>query len=85
METVYDWITVAIFAGLVTRFLSTSVEEDGEREDSIWHYLAPSVGCAIANWLGNEGYPIAAVLLIGVCLAYIYYFIWPARRLPPTH
>lgn len=84
METVYDWVTVAIFAGLVTRFLSKSVDEE-EPDDSIWHYLAPSVGCAFANWLGNEGWYIPAVILILACLAYIFYFIWPARRSPPTH
>ena len=84
METGYDWVTVAIVAGLVTRFLSKSVDDE-EPDDSIGHYLVPSVGCAVANWLGNEGWHIPSAILIFACLSYIFYFIWPARRSPPTH
>ncbi|WP_420142788.1 XrtV sorting system accessory protein [Sphingomonas sp.] len=53
METVYDWVTVAVFAGLIVLFLQRSSGE-GEPEDSIWQYLAASVGCAVANYLGNK-------------------------------
>ena len=52
METVYDWITVAIFGGLVVLFLHRSVQP-GDPQDTILHYLPPAVGCAVANWLGN--------------------------------
>ena len=52
METVYDWITVAIFGGLVVLFLHRSVQP-GEPQDTILHYMPPAVGCAVANWLGN--------------------------------
>ena len=54
METVYDWITVAIFGALVVLFLHRSVQP-GEPQDTILHYLPPSIGCAVANWFGNEG------------------------------
>ena len=52
METVFDWITIAIFGGLVVLFLHRSVQP-GEPQDTILHYLPPSVGCAAANWVGN--------------------------------
>jgi hypothetical protein len=52
VETVYDWITVAIFGGLVVLFLHRSVQP-GEPQDTIFHYLPPAVGCAVANWVGN--------------------------------
>ena len=45
VETVYDWITVAIFGGLVVLFLHRSVQP-GEPQDTILHYLPPAVGCA---------------------------------------
>jgi hypothetical protein len=84
METVYDWITVAVYAVLVTRFLSQSARAEGS-DDSLWHYLVPSAGCALANWLGNEGWDLAAVALIAAILFYIYRFIWPAQRPPASH
>ena len=52
METVYDWITVAIFGGLVVLFLHRSVQPQ-EPQDHILQYLPPSLGCMAANWVGN--------------------------------
>lgn len=51
MDTAYDWITVAIFAGLVVLFLQRSVGSD---QDSMWPYLAASIGCMSINWVGNQ-------------------------------
>jgi len=42
METVYDWITIGIFAGLVVLFLQRSME--GQHEDSLFHYLVAGSG-----------------------------------------
>jgi hypothetical protein len=75
LETAYDWITVLIFAGLIVLFLQRSTDE--EPKDNLWHYLAPSAGCALANYVGNEGYAIAAVAIIVSILAYIYYVLKP--------
>lgn len=79
METVYDWLTVFIFAALVTRFLQASA---GPREgnESVWHYLIPSVGCAGANWLGNSGWHAAAIATITVSIAYILIFLLHVGR-----
>ena len=76
MQTPYDWITVAIFAGLIVVFLQRSVDES-QADDSILTNLPPSIGCAVANYLGNEGYVGGAVLGIVAVLAYIYFFIKP--------
>lgn len=73
METVYDWVTVAIFAGLIVLFLQRSSDE--EPRDSIWQYLGASVGCAVANYLGNEGYHIPAILVIAATLAYTFFVL----------
>ncbi|MFQ3595947.1 MAG: XrtV sorting system accessory protein [Sphingomonadaceae bacterium] len=50
METVYDWVTVGIFAGLIVLFLQRSV---GPERDSLWQYLAASVALAVLNQVGN--------------------------------
>jgi hypothetical protein len=88
MQTPYDWLTVAIFAGLIVIFLQRSVGDDVP-VDSIWSYLPPSVGCAVANYLGNEGvktggagYHVGAIIGIGAVIAYIILVIkpFPMRR-----
>ena len=83
METIYDWVTVAIFAGLVVLFLQRSSSES-EPEDSIWQYLAASGGCAIANYLGNHKeipyHNVIATTLIVATLAYIWIALKPLKR-----
>ncbi|RAK66564.1 XrtV sorting system accessory protein [Phenylobacterium kunshanense] len=76
METVYDWITVAIFGGLVVLFLHRSVQP-GEPQDTILHYLPPSVGCAVANWFGNEGNGLVSFLIVAGVLLYIALVLKP--------
>ncbi|SOB81092.1 hypothetical protein SAMN06297144_1391 [Sphingomonas guangdongensis] len=77
METVYDWVSILIFAGLVTLFLQRSIAET--EVDSIWHYLPPALGCAIGNQLGNNDWPVPAVTLFLATLAYIWYVLKPGR------
>ena len=79
METVYDWITVLIFAGLVTLYLQRSMGEDAG--DSIWSYLVGGAGCAISNYLGNEGYDILAVAMIAATLLYVALVLKPFSSL----
>lgn len=69
METIYDWLTMIVFAGLIVLFLQRSTLD--EPPDTIWHYLPPSVGCAVANYLGNEGYGIAAYAVLVAVGAYL--------------
>ncbi len=78
METVYDWFAVGIFVGLAVLFLQRSSED--EPRDKIYHYAPPAIGCAIANYVGNEGYMIVAVLLLVAILAYIYYVLKPFAK-----
>lgn len=75
METVYDWVTVAIFAALVVLLLQRSSED--EPRDKLYHYAPPSIGCALANYLGNEGYEVAAYVLIAAIVGYIIFFLKP--------
>jgi hypothetical protein len=81
MKTVYDWITVMIFAGLITHFLHRATKADAP-DLPMLHYLVPCVGCGAANWLGNHGWAPAAIAMIAATLGYIFYFFRP-RRHPP--
>ena len=76
MQTPYDWLSIAIFAGLIVIFLQRSVGDD-EPVDTIWHYLPAAVGCAIANQLGNKVSDIAGIAGIVAVLVYIWLVIKP--------
>lgn len=80
METVYDWITVAIFGGLVVLFLHRSVQP-GEPQDHILQYLPPAVGCALANYVGNNvDQPLGGIgsfLIVVAVLIYIVVVLKP--------
>lgn len=78
METVYDWITVAIFAGLIVLFLQRSTAE--VQVDRITDYLPPALACALGNYLGNNGYPIPAVLVIATIPVYVWLVLKPLGR-----
>lgn len=78
METVYDWVTVAVFAGLAILFLQRSSED--QPRDRMLHYLPPAAGCAVSNYIGNEGYAIPAVALLVGVMAYITFILKPFDR-----
>ena len=73
METVWDWVTVIGFAGLVTLMLQRSSEE--VPRDSLWQYAPPAIGFAVANYLGNNGQPWLAGVGLIIIVAYIFKFL----------
>ena len=86
METVYDWVTVAIFAGLVVLFVqrSTSEEQTPAQHDSLLLYLGAALGCAVANYVGNKGLHVIAVPLIAATIFFIVYYLRPFKSWPRT-
>jgi hypothetical protein len=66
LQTVYDWVTVAIFAGIIVLFLQRSV---GPERDSMWHYLVAAVACAVTNQVGNKAVEDSSVLWHGLAIA----------------
>lgn len=82
METVYDWVTVGIFAGLIVLFLQRS-SGPAEPGDSLWQYLLASLGCAVANYFGNEGNHALAVAVLAATVGYILFVLKPFGELGP--
>ncbi|WP_448582799.1 XrtV sorting system accessory protein [Thermaurantiacus sp.] len=81
METIYDWATVAIFAGLIVLFLQRSV---GPARDSLWQYLGASVALAVLNQVGNAAidqdnmlYHVVAAGGIAAVVAFIVVVLKP--------
>ena len=82
VKTVSDFLSLALFAGLIVLFLQRSVN-DVEDPHPIWHYLLPAVGCAAINYAGNAGYTPIAILLFVLTIAYIIVILRPFGLKPP--
>ena len=80
MDTIYDWVSLAIFAGLIVLFLQRSTSERADNDVSLLYYLGAGVGCAVANYFGNKGQDIIAILLLVATVAFIAYFLKPFQR-----
>ena len=80
MDTIYDWLSLAIFAGLIVLFLQRSTSERTGNDVSLFYYLAAGVGCAVANYFGNNGQHIVAVALLVATVGFIAYFLKPFQK-----
>ena len=83
MNTIFDVVTIAIFAGLVVLFLQRSMGDQPHDDDPMWRYLAAAVGCAVANYLGNKVSALAGIVAIIVTIGFILYELRPFPQLPP--
>jgi predicted MFS family arabinose efflux permease len=85
VQTVYDWVTVAIFAGLVVLFVQRSTsDEQGGAHDSLLLYFGAALGCAVANYVGNRGLHLIAIPLIAATILFILYYLRPFKFWPRT-
>ena len=77
METIYDWVTLGIFAGLVVLFLQRSVGDEAPKNDSLLLYLVAGASCAIVNYFGNKGQDLVAIPLLVLTIGFILRFLKP--------
>jgi hypothetical protein len=84
LSTIYDWVSLGIFAGLVVLFLQRSTGEHTEKDASLLYYLGAGAGCAAANYFGNEGQHVVAVLLLVATVGFIFYFLKPFPTKPQS-
>ena len=75
METLYDWLSVAIFSGLIVLFLQRSSVE--EPQDKMYQYFPAAIGCAVANYLGNNDQAGLAWLTFVAIGVYVWYVLKP--------
>jgi hypothetical protein len=76
MSTIYDWVTLGIFAGLVVLFLQRSTDEQ-DQNDPLIYYLIAGAACGLVNYLGNEGQDAIAILLLVGTLAFVVHYLKP--------
>lgn len=75
VETLWDWLSILVFAGLIVLFLQRSSMD--EPPDTMWHYAPPAIGCALANYLGNEGLDLIAALVLAGVVGYVVKVLKP--------
>ena len=66
MTSIYDFVTVACFLGVVGAFVFLT-ERDPK---TLAHLLVPAIAFAVANQLGNKGLGLLAALLIAAGVGY---------------
>lgn len=76
MKTPFDWITIAIFAGLIVLLMQRSTG-DGPPRDALWQYLVAALGCAATNYLGNHGLIWPAIGALLATIVFIQYVLKP--------
>ncbi len=77
MESIYDWVSLAIFAGLVVLFLQRSTGDSAKNDAPLFYYLGAGAGCAVANYAGNHGQNAIAIALLAATIGFIIYFLKP--------
>lgn len=77
METVFDWVSLAIFAGLIVLFLQRSTSERLEKDAPLYYYLGAGAGCAVGDYLGNHGQELLAGLVLAATVAFIIFYLKP--------
>jgi hypothetical protein len=87
LQTIFDLVTMALFAGLVVLFLQRSTTP--EPRDHMYQYAPPAIGCAVANYFGNQGEKLAnqglivvAWVLVACVIGYVVYVLKPFTRTP---
>jgi hypothetical protein len=82
MSTTWDFITLAIFAGLILLFLQRSMDNEKTQHDPMWRYLVAAVGCGVTNYFGNEVNDIAAIAALIATVGFILYELRPFPQFP---
>lgn len=76
MQTVYDWMTMAVFCVIAVLFIQRSIGPEIEGDRMI-NYLPPTIGCAVANYFGNKDNHLIAVPLLAITIFYVVKVLKP--------
>lgn len=74
MSTVYDFMTMGLFAALAVIFLHRSTRPEPDTHP-IWMYGLAGVACATANFCGNHGYAFIAVVLMALVTGFLLWVL----------
>ena len=78
MQTVYDWASLLLFGAIAWIYLQRSLHRP-KFADPVINYIPPTLGCVLANWLGNNGYALGAVGVLMASALYSFFVLQPFR------
>ena len=81
MKTTYDFITMALFAGLIVLFLQRSMAAEQDTRP-LWQYIAPAILLALADVLGNREQHVVAIAILAAFLAIVAVMLKPFGEAP---
>ena len=70
---------MALFAGLAILYLQRSASEEPD-EVALWKYAVAAVGCAVADYLGNNNQPLASAITFVALIAFAIWALKPFDR-----
>jgi hypothetical protein len=82
MSTIWDFLTIGLFAGLIVLFLQRSMGDERTDDDPMWRYLVAAIGCAVTNYLGNEVNGLTAAAALVVTVLFILFELRPFPQFP---
>lgn len=81
MKTIFDLVSVALFAGLAILYLQRSAAEEPDKIP-LWRYAAAAVGCAAADYLGNNGFAVASGVIFVIVIGFSIIMLKPFETHP---
>ena len=76
MRTVFDFVSIAVFAAVAVMFIQAVVTERVKLKQ-VWKYGLAGAGCALANHLGDDGLRIEAVFVALLTVAFALLVLLP--------
>ena len=69
MSSIYDVVSLIMFAGVALLFLQRSAASEADPVP-LWRYAVAAAGCAAGDVMGNNNHPVEAVATLAVTVAF---------------
>ena len=79
MKSLYDLVSLIIFAGIAVLFLQRSASAEPDTT-SLWKYAVAAIGCAVADVLGNNGQMIPSIIVFIALAVFSVFMLRPFQR-----
>ncbi len=81
MKTVFDLVSLIMFAGLAILYLQRSASPQPD-SIALWKYAVAAIGCATADYLGDQGHAVMSVVVFAALIVFALLMLRPMRRRP---
>ncbi len=81
MKTIFDFVTLGLFAGLAVLYLQRSASAEPDPV-AIWKYGLAAIGCGVADYLGDHDQRIASMFVFAAVVIFSLAMLHPFSRGP---